>query len=144
MFHAEIEATNHCNTRCLHCPHEVMTRERGRMEWATFATIVHQIRTHVRGERFSLSFSGMGEPLLHPLLPRFIAHVSRDAFTGFACNGAALTERNVQELQAAGLDVIYLSFNGNEPEIFERMMGGIKFDRVLANLRRAVALAQIR
>lgn len=29
MFHAEIEATNHCNTRCLHCPHETMSRERG-------------------------------------------------------------------------------------------------------------------
>lgn len=142
MFHAEIEATNHCNTRCLHCPHETMSRERGRMEWSTFETIVRQIRTHVRGERFSLSFSGMGEPLLHPLLPKFIAHVSPDAFTGFACNGAALTEANVRKLQAAGLDVIYLSFNGDEPGIYEKMMGGIKFERSFSHLRRAVELAR--
>ncbi len=142
MFHAEIEATNHCNTRCLHCPHETMSRERGRMTWETFEIIVRKIRGHVRGERFSLSFSGMGEPLLHPLLPRFVAHVSAEAFTGFACNGAALTEPNVHALQAAGLDVIYLSFNGDEPELYERMMGGIKFDRVLGHLRRAVALAR--
>ena len=142
MFHAEIEATNHCNTRCLHCPHETMSRERGRMSWETFETIIQKIRAHAGGERFSLSFSGMGEPLLHPLLPRFIAHVSREAFTGFACNGAALTEQNVRTLQAAGLDVIYLSFNGDEPALYERMMGGIKFDRVLGHLRRAVALAR--
>ena len=142
MFHTEIEATNHCNTRCLHCPHETMSRERGWMEWETFETIVRKIRAHVCNDRFSLSFSGMGEPVLHPLLPRFVAHVSRDAFTSFACNGDALTEQNVQLLRAAGLDVIYLSFNGDEPAVFERMMGGIKFDRVLANLRRAVDLAR--
>lgn len=112
------------------------------MTWETYATIVRQIPAHVGGTRFSLSFSGMGEPLLHPLLPRFIAHVSRDAFTGFACNGAALTAANVQALQAAGLDVIYLSFNGDEPEPYERMMGGIKFDRVLGHLRRAVSPAR--
>jgi hypothetical protein len=96
----------------------------------------------VRGERFSLSFSGMGEPLLHPQLPRFIAHVSGDARTAFACNGAALTEQNVTKLKEAGLDVIYLSFNGDEPEVYEKMMGGISFERVLGNLRRAVTLAK--
>lgn len=142
MFHAEIEATNHCNTRCLHCPHEAMTRPRGRMEWETFETIIRKIRAYVKGERFSLSFSGMGEPLLNPNLPRFIQHVSGDAFTAFACNGLALTEQNARKLREAGLDVIYLSFNGDEPEVYGRMMGGIPFERTLANLRRAVGIAR--
>ena len=141
MFHAEIEATNHCNTRCLHCPHETMSRPRGRMEWTTFETIVAKIRAHVNGERFSLSFSGMGEPLLHPQLERFIRHVSADAFTGFACNGLALTEANARQLRDAGLGMIYLSFNGDEAGVYEKMMGGISFDRVLGNLRKALAVA---
>jgi hypothetical protein len=118
-----------------------MGRPRGRMEWATFETIVRKIRAHVRGERFSLSFSGMGEPLLHPELERFIRHVSADAFTAFACNGLALTAANARRLRDAGLDLIYFSFNGDEPEVYARMMGGLSFDRVLGNLRQAIAVA---
>jgi sulfatase maturation enzyme AslB (radical SAM superfamily) len=141
MFHVEFEATNHCNTRCLQCPHEVMSRPRGRLEWSTYETVIRKIRGHLKGERFSVSFSGMGEPLLHPLIFRFIAHVSGDAFTSFASNGAALTEANMARLIEAGLDVVYLSFNGADAEVYERMMGGLPMERTLGNLRRAVALA---
>ncbi len=142
MFHTEIEATNHCNIRCLHCPHEAISRPRGQMQWQTYETIVRKIRAYVRGERFSLSFSGMGEPLLNPLIYRFIKYVSADAVTSFASNGAALTEQNIRKLIDAGLDVIYLSFNGDEPDVYFKMMGGLSFDRVLGNLRNAVQLSK--
>jgi hypothetical protein len=142
MFHAEFELTNRCNTRCLHCPHETMTRPSGRLDWDTYQIIIGKIRHHVAGGRFSLSFSGMGEPLLHPDIDRFIKHVSADAFTSFSSNGAALTERNVAKLIEAGLDQIYLSFNGDDPELFAKMMGGLSFDRVLANLRTAISLGR--
>lgn len=141
-FHAEIEATNLCNTRCLHCPHETMSRPRGRMNWPTFETVVAKIRGHFPDQRFSLSFSGMGEPLLNPLLPRFIQHVAADARTSFACNGALLTEENVRKLRDAGLDMIYLSFNGDEPAVFSEMMGGLPFDRIRRHLQRAVQLTE--
>ena len=57
----------------------------------------------------------MGEPLLHPQIFRFVRHVSAEAVTSFATNGAALTEANVAGLIEAGLDSIYFSFNGDEP-----------------------------
>jgi sulfatase maturation enzyme AslB (radical SAM superfamily) len=141
MFHAEIEATNHCNIRCLHCPHEAISRPRGQMEWETYETIVRKIRTYVNGEKFSLSFSGMGEPLLNPLIYRFIGHVSRYAITSFASNGSALTEQNILKLIEAGLDEVYLSFNGDEPDVYFKMMGGLSYDRVLRNLRKAIELS---
>jgi len=119
-----------------------MTRSRGWLEWDTFETVVAKIREHVKGARFSLSFSGMGEPLLHPLLPRFIRQVSTDATTAFSTNGLALTPRNTEELIEAGLDVLYLSFNGDEPGLFKKMMGGLVFDHVLRNLRQAVAMSR--
>jgi hypothetical protein len=112
------------------------------MTWETYVAVVANVRAHLGEERFSLSFSGMGEPLLNPLLPRFIAHVSAYARTSFACNGALLTERNVRALIEAGLDSIYVSFNGDEPELFEAMMGGIRFDRVHQQLRAATKLAE--
>lgn len=43
MFHAEIEATNHCNTRCIHCPLEPITRTKGRMSSETFVSIIAKI-----------------------------------------------------------------------------------------------------
>jgi hypothetical protein len=101
-----------------------------------------KIREHVRGERFSLSFSGMGEPLLHPLVFKFIRHVSDYAVTSFSSNGSALTKQNVAKLIEAGLDTVYLSFNGDEPALFGKMTGGLSFDRVLNNLRSALILCR--
>lgn len=112
------------------------------MDWQTYETIVRKIRTHTRGAKFALSFSGMGEPLLNPLLYRFVEHASPYAITSFASNGAALTDGNVRKLIAAGLDVIYFSFNGDEPEVFSVMMGGLSYDSVLKKMRTAVALSK--
>ena len=142
MFHTELEATSHCNTRCLHCPHEAISRPAGRMDWPTYVTVIDKIRRHTGGEKFSISFSGMGEPLLNPLLFRFIQYISHEAVTSFASNGAALTAHNIERLIEAGLDTIYLSFNGDEPEIYSRMMGGLSYDKILGNLRQAVTLTE--
>jgi sulfatase maturation enzyme AslB (radical SAM superfamily) len=142
MFHAELEATSICDIRCLHCPHEAIARPGGRMSWECFTSIVEKIRAHTKGERFSLSFSGMGEPMLNPLIYKFVSHVSADAKTSFATNGSALTEENVRRLAEAGLEMIYLSFNGDDPEIFAQMTGGLPFDRILQNARQSVAGAR--
>jgi hypothetical protein len=93
MFHAEVEATSLCNTRCLHCPHEAISRPGGKMTWETYTVIVEKIRAYVKGQPYSLSYSGMGEPMLNPLIYRFVKHVSDEATTAFSSNGAVLTER---------------------------------------------------
>jgi radical SAM protein with 4Fe4S-binding SPASM domain len=142
MFHAEVEATSLCNTRCLHCPHEAISRPGGKMTWETYTVIVDKIRAYVKGEPYSLSYSGMGEPMLNPLIYKFVKHVSGEATTAFSSNGAVLTESNVLKLIDAGLDTIYLSFNGDEPEIYTKMMGGLNYDKILGNVRRAVELAR--
>jgi radical SAM protein with 4Fe4S-binding SPASM domain len=142
IFHAELEATSLCNTRCLHCPHEAISRPGGKMTWETYTVIVDKIRAYVKGQPYSLSYSGMGEPMLNPLIYKFVKHVSGEATTAFSSNGAVLTESNVLKLIDAGLDTIYLSFNGDEAEIYKKMMGGLSFDKVLANVRRAVELAR--
>lgn len=41
-LHIEIEATNLCNTRCLHCPHEAISRPSGRMAWEVFQRLADQ------------------------------------------------------------------------------------------------------
>lgn len=112
------------------------------MDWPTYETVIRKIRQHTRGEKFAISFSGMGEPLLNPEIYRFIEHASPFAITSFASNGSALTEANVRKLIAAGLNRIYFSLNGAEPEVFRIMMGGLAFDKVMRNLRTAVELSR--
>jgi sulfatase maturation enzyme AslB (radical SAM superfamily) len=142
MFHTEVEATSICNIRCLHCPHETMSRPQGMMSWETYTAVIEKIRRHVKGGRFSVSFSGMGEPLLNPLLCQFIKHVSNEAVTSFSSNGARLTEENLCKLLDAGLDTLYLSINGDCPVVFANMMGGLSYEKILANVRRAVSLSR--
>jgi hypothetical protein len=30
----------------------------------------------------------------------------------------------------AGLDLIFFSFNGDEPDVFQKMMGGLSYEKV--------------
>ena len=142
MFIAEIEATNSCNTRCVHCPHESISRPKGAMDWPTYETIIKKLHAHTGGKDLRISYSGMGEPVLNPLIYKFIQYVSSFAHTGFSSNGTTLTENNVKKLIDAGLDLIYFSFSGDEPKVFNIMSGGLSFERVLKNLRSTIELSR--
>ncbi len=141
IFSIEIEATNECNTRCLHCPHETITRPKGKMSWETYQTVMDQVRTYTAEKKVFVQYAGMGEPLLNPLLFRFIEYVSSWASTAITTNASALTERNIQRLIESGLDELTISFNGADQDTYTLMMGGLAFDRAERYLHLAVAQA---
>ncbi len=138
FLHVEIEATNICNTRCLHCPHESISRPSGKMDGKTFQAIFSKITASV--EDFSIEFSGMGEPLLNPLIYDFIKTVSKKGDASLTTNGAALTPRNIQRLIDAGLKQLTVSFNGTNKAVYELMMGGLNFEQAQENLKLAVEM----
>lgn len=123
----EIEATNYCNTRCLHCPHEAMGRPSGMMTWDTFRVVADKIMAH--GVIESVDFAGMGEPMLNPNLYRFIEYLSEDIETYITTNASVLTSRNIERLIDSGLAAIIVSFNGADAKLYERMTGGLSFER---------------
>lgn len=141
MFHIEIEATNECNTRCLHCPHETITRPFGKMEWATYQTVIDKAFAY-DSQEVSVEFAGMGEPLLNPLIYRFISYISNRAQTSLTTNASALTPKNIERLIDAGLDRLTISFNGTDRATYAMMMGGLDFDRAASYLRTAVEMSQ--
>lgn len=136
----EIEATNKCNTRCLHCPHESITRPMGMMTWETFQATADQVLA--MGRTKAVSFAGMGEPTLNVNLPRFIEYFKGKIFTFITTNAAALTSRNIEKLIEAGLGTMTISFNGTDAATYELMMGGLNFERAEKNLREAVRQAK--
>ncbi|MBI4680858.1 MAG: radical SAM protein [Nitrospirae bacterium] len=139
-FHIEIETTNLCNTRCLHCPHEEVTRPSGKMDWVTYQTIMDNLMTV--SPIISVEYGGMGEPMLNPLIYQFIKYVSSKAKTSVTTNASALTHKNIQRLIDAGLSNLTISFNGSDKATYELMMGGLSFERAQRNLCTVVEVSR--
>jgi organic radical activating enzyme len=139
-IHVEIEATNLCNTRCLHCPHEMISRSSGRMEWNTYQSVLDKVMAYT--PNFSVEYAGMGEPLLNPSIYDFIRYVSSKGSTTLTTNASALTPQNTRRLIDVGLAGLTISFNGDNPQLYELMMGNLSFQRAQENLRAAVEFSQ--
>jgi len=144
VFDVEIEATNLCNTRCVHCPHEAISRPMGKMSWETYQQVMDNILTYTNEKKYEVTvdFAGMGEPLLNPLIYRFIKHISDRTYTAITTNGSALVPRNIEQLIEAGLRLLIVSFNGSDRFTYELMMGGLSFQRAEQYLRTAIDLTR--
>ncbi len=139
-LHLEIEATNLCNTWCLHCPREALSRPFGSMDWQTYQTIMDKVMSYTTDLR--IVFCGFGEPLLNPLIYEFISYVSQTGRTSIITNGSALTSKNIRRLIKAGLAAITISFNGTEKDLYELMMGGLDFNRGQENLKNSIEMTK--
>ena len=88
-----------------------------------------------------LIFVGLGEPLLHPELPRFVASASqRGLAVKLVTNGLLATPERLRLLQEAGLTEITFSIDSADPTTFAQRRGGASFDLVLRNFRAVPAV----
>ncbi|MGE5222732.1 MAG: radical SAM/SPASM domain-containing protein [Omnitrophica WOR_2 bacterium] len=138
LLNLEIEATNLCNTRCLHCPREAISRPLGKMDWDAFQIILDKARNY--STNLLIGFGGMGEPLLNPLIYQFVHYAAIHGTTSLTTNLSALNSENARRLIDAGLGCLNISFNGNEAGLYESMMGGLDFDRAVTNLCNVIEL----
>src|SRR5215467_129785 len=130
-----IEVTNRCNSLCASCPltydHFLPFEPKHHLTWSQFRQIVDQLP---RIERAVLH--GIGEPLLNPQLPRFVAHLKeRGAHVLFNTNAVLLDERRGDALREAGLDELRVSLDAATPALYHKLRGIDKFDQIVANLR---------
>ena len=109
-----IEVTNVCNASCSFCPGT--TRVAKFMEFDEFSAILDALD----GLTEYIYFHVMGEPLLHPDLPRFISYATS---RGFKCavttNGTLLADR-ADELLASGVYKLNISVHSFEDGTDER------------------------
>ena len=110
------------------------------MDWKTFQSIFNKIKDGT--DKFSIEFSGMGEPLLNPLIYDFIKAVAEKGEATLTTNAAALTPKNIQRLLDAGLKQLAVSFNGADKAVYELMMGGLNFEQAKKNLKLAVEMSK--
>jgi putative metalloenzyme radical SAM/SPASM domain maturase len=84
----------------------------------------------------ALVLNGIGEPLLHPGLERFVEAGRRampeSGWIGFQTNGQLLGPRRAQALADAGVDRICISADAVSPELFRALRRGGRQDAIEA------------
>jgi putative metalloenzyme radical SAM/SPASM domain maturase len=122
-----VEVTTRCNLRCAMCPKEAPGRtiREGDMSRETFDRLAPSFP---RLE--ALILNGIGEPLLHPDLERFIEAAKREmpasGWVGFQTNGQLLGRKRAASLASAGVDRICISADAVSPEMFRSLRRGGK------------------
>lgn len=128
-----VEVTTRCNLRCAMC-----------VKYAPGQGLVEGDMTDETFERLAPAFphlealvlNGIGEPLLHRGLERFIA-IARAAmpdsgWIGFQTNGQLIGQRRADSLLAAGVDRICISADAVSPETLRQIHGGARQSQIVA------------
>ena len=137
----EIETVNACNARCPMCTIDDWQRNTPTMKDDLFHRIADEIIDH-RDEVNRVSLYRDGEPLLDKKLPERIAYLKQGGVnvTSISTNVSLLDESRSRALLDAGLDMIILSIDSLQKEIFEGIRVRLDFDEVLANAIRFIEL----
>lgn len=107
---AYLEITNVCNLRCPFCPPS--GREPGFLSREDFLRALDQLRPYTE----YLYFHVKGEPLLHPLLPEFLALAGERGFlVTLTTNGVLLSKLAPALLAAPALRQLNLSLHSYQP-----------------------------
>ena len=108
-----VEITNICNMNCSFCHGH--SRPPRQMTQAEYARVLEQLS----GKTQYIYHHLMGEPLIHPLLPRFIQMAQEAGFHPMLTTNGTLLERFGDDILIKGLHKVNISlhsFEGNCPE----------------------------
>ncbi len=137
----QIESTNICNAKCVFCPRDDMERRQGIMDMTLFRKIVDECVElgieHVRMHNY-------GEPFVDRALVEKVRYAKQKGVpqVGMISNGSLLNETAARGMIDAGLDAINISVDASGKETFEKTRLGLKYDKVIANVERLLALRE--
>lgn len=103
-----VEITNTCNMHCTFCHGH--SRKAGMLQEKEFLHILEQLK----GQTAYIYYHLMGEPLLHPLLPRFLALAKEQGFKSVITTNGTLLSKRGDEILSAGLHKVSISLHSFE------------------------------
>jgi hypothetical protein len=129
-----IENTNCCNSQCVMCPREKLTRKPGFMDFGLFEKIIKEVSNMRRKPVTHLH--GFGEPLLDTLLSERIelAKVCGIKHTYIVTNASLLFPETSIKIINAGLDKMKVSFYGTDEESYNATMRRLNFKVTFQNI----------
>ncbi|GAB4169042.1 MAG: radical SAM protein [Thalassobaculales bacterium] len=137
----EIETVNACNARCPMCTIDDWQRHTPTMKMDLFRKIAEDVIAHAdQVKRVSLYRDG--EPLLDRKLPDRCAILKEGGVrqVSISTNVALLNEERAKAMLEAGLDVIIMSIDSLNKDVFESIRVRLKFEEVLDNALRFARL----
>jgi organic radical activating enzyme len=118
-----IEVTTKCNYKCIICPREELTRKIETMSFELFKSIFDKINLEA-SQYNTLTFPGMGEPLLDETLDEKIIYAKKQGFTVLILtNGSFLDVERFKRLEKIGVDSIRVSLYGDTPDSYNTVHG---------------------
>ncbi|HEY6838991.1 MAG TPA: radical SAM/SPASM family putative metalloenzyme maturase [Geobacteraceae bacterium] len=119
-----VETTTRCNLSCAMC----MKQAGGGGSEGDISPLTFLLLEPAFPRLESLVLNGIGEPLLHPGLERFIARAKSlmpaASWVGFQSNGLLMTDERALALAQAGIDRVCLSMDGASPATFRSLREG--------------------
>lgn len=130
-LYINVEPTNACNLRCYTCSSDG-SRKRGFMDLDLFRNIIDQAP---ESGVYEAALFLAGEPLLHKDLPYMVEYVvSRGLESWLVTNGCLLTREKSEALLDAGIENMWISFDGDNKEDYEAMRIGAVYEEVIDNV----------
>ncbi|MCG2825988.1 MAG: radical SAM protein [Thermoplasmatales archaeon] len=138
-FFGSLEVTRKCNSKCIFCPigNEKAGIKKGEVGTAAMKKVLDQF---AELNILAVSFLG-GEPFLRKDVCELAEHAGElGIITQVSTNGINLID-NVERATSA-FDVIVVSLDTIDPEMYKYLRGVDKFDKVLEGIKAAQALSQ--
>lgn len=144
-FVDQVELTNLCPMRCGFCPRGtpgLMKRPTGMMSFSLFEKLLGELSPGQAQYRL-LELHHLGESLLNPELPRFVALArARGLRTELSANPSLLTRELASALLTAGLSRLVLSLDGMDESTLRAIRGpAAKYRKAERNIEALLALA---
>lgn len=128
-----IEPTNRCNLDCSTCMRNVWEEPLGNMTHATFEKILESVKEVIPVP--TLFFGGFGEPLAHPEILEMVSRAkSPGGNVELITNGILLNDKTRQRIIDSGLNRIWVSIDGANPQSYKDVRLGDALPQVLENL----------
>ena len=131
----QVQTINRCNAACRMCPYPTTLALEPRvvMDDALYSKIATECAS--APELHDFVPMAQNEPLLDNKLAARIAEFKTQAqphqMVELVTNGSALTPGGFQRLSEAGLDLLTISVNADSEATYEKVMGGLKWPRLM-------------
>jgi radical SAM protein with 4Fe4S-binding SPASM domain len=126
-----LELTNHCNLKCVTCPHPKMERTKGFMSMELIDKILEQ----AEGKIELVDLDMFGESLMHKQVFEIIEKCrAKGIATLLNTNMTWEPKELLQELATKGPDMLVLSIDGATKETYEAVRVGGKWEKVIENV----------
>lgn len=125
-----IELTSKCTADCIMCPRDQI-KETGFMSYETLKNIVNQVEEN---NIWEITFSGRGEPTLHPELPKMLDLCKKSSIpNAFITTAVSMNKDNIEACKK-NVDIIRLSVSSFHKDTFSKIHRRLDYNKVWENI----------